>query len=88
MAHHKSALKRIRQSKRRRLYNRLNKKRVKEVIKSVKSTENFEEAFEKLKLATKVLDKVAARGILHKNNVANKKSKLAKFVNALKEQKN
>ena len=88
MAHHKSALKRIRQSKKRRLYNRLNKKQVKEAIKAVKASQNFEEAFEKLKLATKVLDKVAARGVLHKNNVANKKSKLARFVNSLKEQKN
>jgi len=88
MAHHKSALKRIRQSKKKRLYNRLNKKRVKEAIKAVKTAENFQDAFEKLKLASKVLDKVAAMGVLHKNNVANKKSKLALFVNSLKDQKN
>ena len=88
MAHHKSALKRIRQSNKKRLYNRLNKKRLKEAIKSVRASENYNEAWENFKTATKILDKVAARGILHKNNVANKKSKLAKFVNSLKVQSN
>jgi small subunit ribosomal protein S20 len=88
MAHHKSALKRIKQSNKKRLYNRLNKKRVKEAIKEVRASQNFEEAWDKLKTATRILDKVAARGIYHKNNVANKKSQLARFVNGLKEQTN
>ncbi len=88
MAQHKSAMKRIRQSNKKRLYNRMNKKTLKEAIKAVRTAETFEEASEKLKTASKVLDKVAARRIYHKNNVANKKSKLAKFVNSLKVQEN
>ena len=84
MAHHKSALKRIRQSKKLRLFNRLNKKQVKEAIKSVRTSVTFEDASEKLKLATKILDRVTAKGIVHKNTAANKKSGLAKFVNKLK----
>ncbi len=84
MAHHKSALKRIRQSRKRRLYNRLNKKLVKNAIKSVLESKTAEDAIKNYSSATSVLDKVAARGILHKNNVANKKSRLAKYVNKLK----
>lgn len=30
-----------------------------------------------------MVDKLAKKNIIHKNNAANKKSKLAKFVNAL-----
>lgn len=87
MAHTKSALKRIRQSKKRRLYNREWKMELKKAIKAVRTSENYEEAAEKLKHATKVLDKVSAKGILHKNNVSNKKSKLAKYVNKLQAEK-
>ncbi len=84
MAHHKSALKRIRQTRRRRLYNRSNKKIAKEAIKSVKNSKTYDEAIEKLNQAYKILDRIAAKGILHKNNAANKKSRLAHFVNSLK----
>lgn len=84
MAHHKSALKRIRQNRRRRLYNRSNKKIAKEVIKSVKNSKTYDEAIQKLNQAYKILDRLAAKGILHKNNTANKKSRLAHFVDSLK----
>lgn len=84
MAHHKSALKRIRQSRKRRLYNRLNKKLVKNAIKSVLESKTTEDAIKNMTSATSILDKVAARGVLHKNNVANKKSRLAKHVNKIK----
>ena len=73
-----------RQSNKKRLYNRLNKKRVKEAIKAVRLAKDYETAVEKLNKAVSVLDKVSSRRILHKNNVANKKSKLAKYVNSLK----
>lgn len=84
MAHHKSAIKRIRQTRTRRIYNRHNKKLVKVAVKAVRESEVFEEAMEKFRIATKVLDQVAARGVIHKNYAANRKSKLAKFVNSLK----
>jgi small subunit ribosomal protein S20 len=88
MAHHKSALKRIRQSQKKRLYNREYKKKLKEAIKAVRNAENIEEASEKMVAAKKILDKVSARRIVHKNTAANKKSKLAKYVNSLKVQAN
>jgi small subunit ribosomal protein S20 len=57
---------------------------VKEAIKAVRAVTTFDEAWEKFKTATKVLDKVAAKGIMHKNTAANQKSGLAKYVNSLK----
>jgi len=83
MAHHKSAIKRNRQSIKRNLYNRANKRLVKEAIKAVRAAQNPETAKEALNKAVSVLDKVAARGVLHKNTVANRKSSLARFVNRL-----
>ena len=84
MAHHKSAIKRIRQSRKTRLYNRTSKKTLREAIKSVRTAETYETASENLKKVSKLLDKTSAKRIVHKNNAANKKSKLTKFVNSLK----
>lgn len=84
MAHHQSAIKRIRQTKKRKIYNRMNKKMVKEAIKAVKESKTYEEATENFRLATKTLDKVTAHGVIHKNYAANRKSKLSKFVKSLK----
>lgn len=88
MAHTKSALKRIRQSAKLRLYNREWKMEVKKAIKSVRESKTYEEATEKFRLATKVLDKTAAKRIIHKNTIAHKKSHLAKFVKSLQAAKN
>lgn len=84
MAHHKSALKRIRQTKRRNLYNRMNKDLVKKAVRDVKEATSYEDGMEKLNKAISILDKVTARGILHKNRAAHKKSKLSLFVKNLK----
>ncbi len=84
MAHHKSAIKRIKQSNKRRIYNRQHKKAVKYAIRDVREATNFEVAWEKFKLATKVLDRAAAQGVVHKNNAARRKSRLAKFVGKLR----
>lgn len=84
MAHHKSALKRMRQSRKLRLYNRLNKKTAKYAIRAVREAKTVEEAVEKLRIATKVLDRISAKNVIHKNTAANRKSSLARFVNKLK----
>lgn len=83
MAHHKSAEKRNRQSIKRNLYNRTNKRLVKEAVKAVRSAQSPDVAKEALTKAMSILDKVAARGVMHKNTVANRKSSLARFVNKL-----
>ncbi|MBM2813728.1 MAG: ribosomal protein [Ignavibacteria bacterium] len=84
MAHHKSALKRIRQTKKLKIANRQKRKTLKLAIREVHTSTMVEAAGEKLKSAQSILDKMAVRGLLHKNNAAKKLSRLAKSVNALK----
>ena len=84
MAHHKSALKRIRQTRTRKIYNRFNKKQMKEAIKAVRSCKAFDEGVEKLTVAMRTLDKVAAHGVIHKNTASRYKSRLAKYIGSLK----
>lgn len=83
MAHHKSAQKRIRQTIKRTKRNKSALSKVKTLIKKVYNTENKEEAEKYLKEAVSTLDKQAAKGRLHKNNAARKKSALTKYVNKL-----
>ena len=84
MAHHKSALKRIRQTRTRKLYNRANKKAMKLAIRSVREATNYEEGMKSLTKAYSVLDRVVARGTVHKNFAANRKSTLSALVKKLK----
>ncbi|NOX90357.1 MAG: 30S ribosomal protein S20 [Calditrichaeota bacterium] len=83
MAHHKSAKKRIRTELKARLRNRHYKRQMKLSIKSVLETESKEEAAEKYKTTTSLLDKLASKGVIHKNKAANKKAKLARYLNSL-----
>lgn len=83
MAHHKSALKRIRQSRKARIFNRQYKKSMKMAIRGVKEATTFEEAIAKYQTATSILDKVSSKRIIHKNNAANHKSALYKLVKKL-----
>ena len=83
MANHKSAKKRIRTNERKRIRNKAAISKVKTVMKKVKSEKEKENAEKYLKEAVKILDKTASKGILHKNNVARKKSSLTKYVNSL-----
>ena len=83
MANHKSALKRIRSNEAKRLRNKYQAKTTRTFIKRLRNSENKEEAQELLEKVTSMLDKLAKKNIIHKNNAANKKSKLTKLVNAL-----
>ncbi|MDX5478024.1 30S ribosomal protein S20 [Fontibacter flavus] len=83
MANHKSALKRIRANEAKRLRNRYQHKTTRTFIKRLKSVTDKTEAQELLKTVTSMIDKLAKKNIIHKNNAANKKSKLTKLVNAL-----
>ncbi|MCH6235933.1 30S ribosomal protein S20 [Aquiflexum sp. TKW24L] len=83
MANHKSALKRIRANEAKRLRNRYQHKTTRTFIKRLKSATDKVEAQELLKTVTSMIDKLAKKNIIHKNNAANRKSKLTKFVNAL-----
>lgn len=85
MANHKSAIKRAKQGEARRLRNRTRKTRMKNVIKSVEealASKSPETAQERLKEAISIIDKTAARGVIHKNNAARKISRLSRRVSS------
>jgi len=83
MPQHKSAEKRVRQNERRRLRNKIRRSIMKTAIKKVNNATEKETAVTELKKATSVIDRMALKGIIHKNKAANLKSKLTKRVNAL-----
>ncbi|MDH7516358.1 MAG: 30S ribosomal protein S20 [Bacteroidota bacterium] len=83
MPQHKSALKRIRTSSRRRARNRMYKSRMKNLIKQLHQATDRAEAEGLYKKVTALLDRIATKGVIHPNAAANRKSKLAKLVNEL-----
>ena len=84
MANHKSAIKRIRQSEKRRLFNRHFHKTTRNAVRKLKSLSSKKEATELFPKVVAMLDKLAKRNIIHKNKASNLKSKLAKHLNVLK----
>ncbi len=84
MAQHKSAEKRARISKRRAVRNKEWKTKMRSAIKRVRTTTEKEKAVVELRKTAKLLDQLAAKGLIHKNMAANNKSNLTKFVNKLK----
>jgi len=82
----RSAKKRLRQNEKRRLRNRWFRGRAKTFIKKARqamAAGDLEQARYYTQLAIKALDKAAAKGILHPNNVARRKSRLVRRLNAL-----
>jgi small subunit ribosomal protein S20 len=81
MAHSASAKKRIRQSEKARLRNKSYKSRMKTYIKKFLTSleqENKEAAVEAYKMAAKIIDRTASKGVIHKNAAARRKSRLSK----------
>jgi len=83
MAQHKSAEKRARSSRRRAARNTQWKTRMRNAIKAVRSAAEKEKALAELKKTVKLLDQLAAKGVIHKNKAANNKASLTKHVNKL-----
>jgi small subunit ribosomal protein S20 len=82
VANIKSQIKRIGTNEKRRLRNKAAKSEVKTRIKTAiySAGAGEESAAEDLQLAVKRLDKAAARGIIHRNQAANRKSALMRQV--------
>jgi len=80
MANHKSALKRIRQAQARRLRNRYYAKTTRNAVRDLRATTDKAEAEKMFPGVMSMLDRLAQKGIIHKNKAANLKSKLAKSV--------
>jgi len=83
MAHHKSALKRIRQNEKRRVHNKFYAKTTRNAIKTLRNTSDKEEATKLFSDVVSMIDKLAKNNVIHKNKAANLKSKLAIKVNSL-----
>ncbi|HLP93426.1 MAG: 30S ribosomal protein S20 [Chitinophagales bacterium] len=83
MAHHKSALKRIRQTTKRRLENRYYKKSARTAIKNLREMKDKSAAETFLPKVVSMIDRLAKRGNIHRNKAANLKSGLMRHVNTL-----
>ncbi|MHB1486678.1 MAG: 30S ribosomal protein S20 [Acidimicrobiales bacterium] len=78
MANIASQKKRNRQNERRRLRNKAARSEIKTRVKTATAAAEAgsENRAEVLRIAVKRLDKAAARGVIHKNQAANRKSRL------------
>ena len=83
MANHKSAIKRIRQSEKKRLLNKYFHKTTRNAVSKLKELSDKKEASTLLPKVVAMLDKLTKRNIIHKNKASNLKSKLTKRVNAM-----
>lgn len=85
MANSKSALKRVRVAERNRLHNRPYRSAARTLVKKAElaiQSGDTVEAQTAVQRAIAMLDRVAGKGIIHKNNAARRKSRLmAKFNN-------
>ena len=83
MAHHKSALKRVRQNEVRRIRNKYYARTTRNAIRSLRAETNKEVAVKRYPEVASMIDKLAKRNVIHKNKAANLKSKLAIHINKL-----
>lgn len=81
MANHKATKKDARQAAKRRDRNRYYGKTTRNAIRDIRVA-GAAEATEKLSSVESMIDKLAKRGIIHRNKAANLKSKLAKKINS------
>ena len=85
MANIKSQIKRNKQNEKARLRNKAVKSELKTAIRKFREAAeagNTEEAAELQRAASRALDKAASKGVIHKNQAANRKSAMAKRINS------
>jgi small subunit ribosomal protein S20 len=83
----KSAKKRVLVSAKKNAANKNNKSEVKTAIKKLNAvidSGNYEEAVKLYPETASIIDASVSKGVYHRNTAANKKSGLAKKINALK----
>jgi len=85
MANTRSAKKDLRRIVKRRVRNQSTKSALKTLVKRVRvASGDPAQAQEALRAAVKALDKAAEHGIIHKNQAARRKSRIAKAIAATK----
>jgi small subunit ribosomal protein S20 len=83
VANIKSQIKRNLQNEKRRVRNKAVRSELKTRVKSALTSAGTENQVEAARLAIKRIDKAAAKGVIHKNAAARKKSRLVKRIAAL-----
>ena len=83
MANHKSAVKRIRQNKKRQLHNKYYAKTMRNAVRKLRAMTNKDEAAAFYPKVQKMLDKLAKTNVIHKKEASNLKSGLALHINKL-----
>lgn len=86
MANIKSAIKRIRSSKRKQEHNRVVRGQARTSVKKARvalDEGKSDEAHAAIKEAIKALDHAAGKGVIHKNNAARRKARLMKQLNQM-----
>jgi len=81
VANIKSQIKRIRQNEKAHQRNKAVKSALKTHVRKFREAAdsgNVEEATQALRVATRQLDKAVSKGVIHKNQAANRKSAIAK----------
>jgi small subunit ribosomal protein S20 len=87
VAQHASALKRHRQSEKRRRRNKALKTELRHVVRTARASveqKDAKAAADGLVIATRALAKAATKGVLHRNAAARKIARLSRAVHALK----
>ena len=81
LANTQSAKKRIRQTLRRRVHNRIFRTRARTAVREARAAAKSGDASEtnaKVQQAISELDRAASKGVIHRNNAARRKSRLMK----------
>jgi small subunit ribosomal protein S20 len=81
----KSAKKAMRQARTRTVRNKAQRSSLRTALKHVRAAATADAASAAYALAARVLDQAARKGLIHKNNAARQKSRLAALVKKLKE---
>ncbi len=87
MANHKSALKRIRSSEKRRQRNRVVRGSTRSAVRKARTTlqaGKVQDAEAAVLGAVSALDRAAEKGVIHKNNAARRKSRLMRQLNQIR----
>lgn len=86
MAHHKDAIKRIKQNEKRRVRNRTYRTRMRNQIKRVReavAAGDGNTAQAELRKAMSIIHRVAGKGVIHRNQAARRIARLNKAVKAV-----
>jgi small subunit ribosomal protein S20 len=80
MANHKATKKDVRQVAKRREQNRYNGKTTRNAMRDLRALTDATQAKESLPSVLSKIDKLAKKGVIHKNKASNLKSSLAKAI--------